>query len=107
MPTASAAALAIPLESAGTEGDISFNVSTLVSSTSSIAIVVDTNAIRLTWPVTEAPSDVAIYVPMGRPEPRSAPWPPSWFSSVQAARTDTSERTEEILSNEFGRNGNR
>lgn len=107
MPTTSAAEFATLLTAAGTDGDISFDLSTLVSSTTPMAVVADTNAILLSWPVTEASSDVAIYVPVERPGPRSAPWPPSWFSSIQAARADTSERTEEILSTEFGRNGNR
>ena len=31
-----------------------------------------------------------------------ASWPPSWFGSITTDQTDTAERTEEILSAEFG-----
>jgi hypothetical protein len=40
------------------------------------------------------------------PEPDDD-WPPSWFGSIQSARTDTSARTEEILRAELGRNDHR
>ncbi len=30
-----------------------------------------------------------------------AAWPPSWFGSIRAARSDTAERTEDILAAEF------
>jgi hypothetical protein len=33
-----------------------------------------------------------------------AAWPPSWFGSIHAGRSDTAARTEEILRDEFGPN---
>lgn len=30
-------------------------------------------------------------------------WPPSWVGSIRAGRPDTSERVEDILAEEFGR----
>lgn len=108
MPTTSVAESIIPLAVAGTTGDISFNLSTLVSSARSTAVVLDASAtILFSWPAVGASSDVAIYVPVEPSRPRSASWPPPWFSSVRATRADTSERTEEILSAEFGRNDSR
>jgi hypothetical protein len=108
MPTTSGTESIIPLAVAGTTGDISFNLSMLVSSAGSTAIVLDASAaLLLSWPAVGASSDVAIYVPVEPSRPRSAPWPPPWFSSVRAARADTAERTEEILSAEFGRNDSR
>jgi hypothetical protein len=34
-------------------------------------------------------------------------WPPSWFSSIRSERTDTADRTEEILRAELGRDDHR
>lgn len=33
----------------------------------------------------------------------TAPWPPPWFGSITAGRSDTSDRVDEILAEGFGR----
>jgi hypothetical protein len=36
-------------------------------------------------------------------EPKSSTWPPPWFGSITAGRSDTSERVDESLAEGFGR----
>lgn len=55
----------------------------------------------------ESPSELSIFLPTGPSEARPIRRPPSWFGSITSSRTDTAERTEEILRAEFGQDDHR
>jgi hypothetical protein len=74
--------------------------------TSVIPIILDTNVGFLSWTARESLTEPSAYLST-ESMARSRSWPPPWFGSIRSARTDTARRTEEILSTEFGRNGNR
>lgn len=107
MPTTSVVQSTVPVVLTEPTPDINFDLLTPLSPVASMTVVVDTNVLQIGWPLAGISSDVPIYLTTKAPELRSAPWPPPWFSSIRSARTDTSERTEDILRAEFGRNGNR
>jgi hypothetical protein len=102
MPTPSAVNASVSVATTGTPEDISMPLA--ASATEPMAVIFDTSAPSFYWPITEVSSGFQIFFSTELPERRPASWPPPWFSSIRSDRTDTAQRTEEILSTEFGRN---